>query len=193
MEEIWKLYKTVVFNKSIRVYEVSNFGRIKKNGIIVKPTGKGIYDALCGEYLHRIVASLFIPNLENKPEVDHIDTNIHNNNVNNLRWVTRIENNNNPLTKNHYLERPVTKGENHYLYDKHLSDEIKQKLSAIKTGKKRGKQSKEWVEKRISKIRGENNGMYGKHQTDEAKKKMSEKLKGRHWKLDSITNKRIYY
>lgn len=48
--------------------------------------------------MHKLVASAFIPNLDNKPCVDHIDTNSLNNNVENLRWVTIKENNNNPIT-----------------------------------------------------------------------------------------------
>lgn len=41
--------------------------------------------------VNRLVALHYIPNPDNKPEVDHIDQNIKNNNVNNLRWVTREE------------------------------------------------------------------------------------------------------
>lgn len=48
--------------------------------------------------MHKLVASAFIPNLDNKLCVDHIDTNSLNNNVENLRWVTIKENNNNPIT-----------------------------------------------------------------------------------------------
>lgn len=42
--------------------------------------------------IHRIIAILFIPNPENKQQVNHIDGNKLNNNVNNLEWVTASEN-----------------------------------------------------------------------------------------------------
>lgn len=43
-------------------------------------------------YLHRLLAETFIPNPENKKEVNHIDGNKLNNSLNNLEWVTRVEN-----------------------------------------------------------------------------------------------------
>jgi lambda repressor-like predicted transcriptional regulator len=42
--------------------------------------------------IHRIIADTFIPRVEGKPEIDHINRDKQDNRVENLRWVDRKEN-----------------------------------------------------------------------------------------------------
>ena len=87
-------------------YQISNFGRVKsfKNGKVKirKPyidkdgylqivlSKNGIHK---WPKIHRLVAEAFVPNLENKPDIDHIFNNKFDNFAENLRWVTKSENN----------------------------------------------------------------------------------------------------
>jgi hypothetical protein len=82
-------------------YEVSSFGNVRnsKTGRILKSTNKGGYCYVglsCGKtksyMVHRLVALSFIPNPENKAQVNHIDKNGLNNKLSNLEWTTNQEN-----------------------------------------------------------------------------------------------------
>lgn len=93
--EVWKVIE------GFEDYEVSNHGRISHNGKILKGTDNGIgYKRVMFKvdgrrkfkYVHRLVASAFIPNRENKPLINHIDNNPANNHVDNLEWCTHQEN-----------------------------------------------------------------------------------------------------
>lgn len=113
--EIWEPIITE-YEDYTGLYEISNKGRIKaltykgkKKEHILKPRKnlkgyemvKLIKSGIGKEKLvHRLIAEAFIPNPENKPYIDHINTITNDNRIENLRWVTAKENINNPITRN---------------------------------------------------------------------------------------------
>ena len=109
------------------VYEVSNQGDVRnaKTGNVLKCRAdkKGYLRVnfrrdgkLYEKLVHRVVAMAFIPNPDGKPIIDHKNTIPSDNRVENLRWSTCKENNNNPLTRKHNSE--AKSGSNHPLYGK---------------------------------------------------------------------------
>ena len=104
-------------------YEVSNIGKIRsidriiggnrnriRKGQLISPqhSASGYLQVRLCKFgksktykVHRLVAQAFIPNPDNKPCVDHKNTNRKDNRECNLRWVTPKENSNNPLSKQH--------------------------------------------------------------------------------------------
>lgn len=133
--EVWKPIKGYE-----GLYEISNLGNVRSldrhlmfgnRYCLFKGKPKKVYHKSDG-YLkvrlsknnkgknysvHRLVANAFIPNPNNLPCIDHINTIRDDNRVENLRWCTRKENSNNPLTREH---------------NKNRSKEVQEKMLATK-------------------------------------------------------------
>ena len=166
--EIWKPVPIDIFEE---LYEISNYGNVRSiDRYVNHPQGgkalrKGKPLKFCKDkygyfrvhlsnglknkiYLvSRLVASAFIPNPENKPQVDHINGDKTDNRVENLRWATNKENDNNPNT--------IWKkqGENHPMYGKHHSPETRKLIGEKGKGRpspNKGKPMSEEQKRKIS-------------------------------------------
>jgi len=110
------------------IYEISNFGNVKTlannkekcekimKGTIAKgyvrvTLRKNNIAKIC--LVHRLVAKQFIPNLEKKEQVNHINGLKSDNKVSNLEWNTSFENMQH-ASKNNLLN--VVKGEKHHSF-----------------------------------------------------------------------------
>lgn len=99
-------------------YEINSLGEVRRDGKILKiRMASNGYKQVClcknGKpkvfRVHRLLSKAFIPNPDNKPQVNHIDGNRLNNNLDNLEWVTSSENNLHAcrVTKNHLPPRSM--------------------------------------------------------------------------------------
>lgn len=121
-DEIWKKYNDIL--------EVSNHGRVRTIDRIVH--GRGYNDTITSRLIkgklrkiqyihsypsirdrkqflrvHRMVAIMFVPNPENKPEVNHLDCNKLNAYYKNLEWTTRPENRNHAVLNGRIAKSPT--------------------------------------------------------------------------------------
>ena len=79
--------------EELKQYSVSKTSKGQYKMVWYKHEGEKV-----SEYVHRLVATAFIPNPNNKPQINHIDGNPTNNVVENLEWCTARENSKHALS-----------------------------------------------------------------------------------------------
>lgn len=94
--------------KGFEEYQINRKGEIKgKFGGLLNPSISDGYLNIklykdgkkYTKKVHRLLGIQYIPNPDNLPEIDHIDRNRQNNCLENLRWVSAMENSNNRLKR----------------------------------------------------------------------------------------------
>lgn len=207
MEEIWRYSHstTIGCKKSKEVkYYYSSEGRLKKeyyNGKVdistpIKTGNKEriyitiakLFPEICGEWFEGC-------------EVDHLNTNRHDNRAINLRCCTPKENMQNPLTRENCRKAMLKRIESGVYENCNrtsrkgikkgpMSEETKKKISISLTGLRTGYKISEEHKRKISEAnKGNIPWSKGKKLTEEHKNKISESHKGRHWYVDDEGNR----
>ena len=100
--EIWSIRSSIYLKQCKNCgnhYKVVNLGRKK-------------------HYVHRLVAQTFLDNENNHNTVDHIDRDIENNNVYNLRWASRFEQSMNRTCSDTMVWTAIKNNKNTFFWEK---------------------------------------------------------------------------
>lgn len=84
--------RTIIDKNEIKIHRTGKVlsQNVNKDGYLFVELNKNAKRKL--RTVHRIISETFIPNIKNKPEVNHINGNKKNNAISNLEWVTSSEN-----------------------------------------------------------------------------------------------------
>ena len=131
--------------------------------------------------VHRLVAITYIPRVQEKNQIDHIDTNKKNNRVDNLRWCTPKENTNNVLTLKYRMENAL-RGEQHPCYGKPHPKEASEKARQKMLGHKVSEETRKKI--------GDANR--GRKMSDEFRRHLSEIRKGKRLGAENVRSISVY-
>lgn len=209
--EIWKDIKGYE-----GLYQCSNMGRFKSiraNKIMKQTiTSRSNYLSIhlrkngygkCRQS-HIWIAETWIPNVENKPEVDHIDTNRLNNQIANLRWCTSSENSLNPITRENkskaskkmYQDDPtLAKRHSESMLKLYENDPTQRQIRSDASKKMWETRERIVSDETKAKISESRRGIdawnKGIKLNDEHRRNLSLSHQGKHWKL--VDGKRVWY
>jgi len=102
-----------VWNKKYKRFLKPQLDKDGYLGLILSKDGKPKYLRV-----HRLIALQFIENPDNLPLVDHIDRDKSNNDLDNLRWVTKSQNNRNKDCKGYHWNKKSKKWRAQYRLNK---------------------------------------------------------------------------